>query len=225
MPNAAPARALRLRVTRADACGVPATETDPMRSVTTVGFVTVGLSADVFTSSDIQVAGADGSICVRSKGVPSLLGYNVNITLCNFNLAALEILLGIGILDDGGGTPRDIGGVLTADGSFNDRTAIVEWWPQNANTDACGAGGNAYLHYLLPRTNRWVVSGNTDFGDAASTITLSGYADPTVSFASVVTGDWSAAQETAINANGVLAWKETATLPVSVTEGYDATLL
>ena len=87
MANAAPARANALRLTRTDACGVPVAEVTAESRVTTAGFIQIGLASDIFTSSDIQVPAASGSICVRSKGVSSLLGYDVTIQLCDFNLA------------------------------------------------------------------------------------------------------------------------------------------
>lgn len=221
MGNAAPARANALRITRTDACGVPVDEAVANSRVTTAGFITVGLGADVFTSSDIQVASASGAICVRSKGIPSLLGYNVTIQLCDFNLAVLEMTQGITLLDDGGAPAEDIGGVVTASGAFNSNTVMVEWFSINENQDACAAG-NAYLHFVLPRVSRWTISGNTDFGDTATLITLSGYADPTQAFAASRAADeWTAPDIAAINNDGVLAWKEVSALPTTVSSGYD----
>lgn len=220
MGNVAPARANALRITRTDACGVPVDEITANSRVTTAGFINVSLGSDVFTSSDIQVAGASGAICVRSKGVPSLLGYDVTLQLCDFNLAVLEMTQGISLLDDGGG--NDIGGVITAAlGSPNTNTVMVEWFSTNQNNDACAAG-NAYVHFVLPRVSRWTVTGTTEFGDTATLITLQGYADPTQAFAASRAADeWTAADITAINNDGLLAWKEVAALPTTVTAGYD----
>lgn len=219
MGNVAPARAQALRITRTDACGVPVDEVVANSRVTTGGFINVGLGADVFTSSDIQVASASGAICVRSKGIPSLLGYDVTIQLCDFNLAILEMTEGISLLDDGLG--EDIGGVVTAGGGFNPNTVMVEWFSNNENQDACAAG-NAYVHFVLPRVSRWTISGNTDFGDSPTLITLSGYADPTQAFAASRAADeWTGADITAINQDGVLAWKEVSALPTTVAAGYD----
>ena len=218
MSNVAPARAQRLRITRTDACGVPVAEATANSRVTTEGFVSVGLAAETRTSSDIEVPNAAGGVCVYSKGVTSLLGFNVTLELCDFNLAMLEMTLGTGVLTD----TTDVGGVINADGSFNAATVMVEWWSDNAKNDACAAGGDPYIHFLLPRVNRWVLSGNTDFGDTATTVTLEAYAEPTAAFApSRAVDGWTAADITAINANGVLAWRTTNILPTAVAEGYD----
>lgn len=226
MSNAAPVRALALRVTRTDACGVPVPEATAKSRITTAGFISIGLAADVFTSSEIQVAGASGSICVRSKGVPSLLGMNVTLQLCNYNESILEMLLGSTVLSDYTAPVEQVGGVIHADGSFNDNTVALEWWPSNGNNDACAAAGTnpkrPYLHFGLPRVNRWVVSGNLDFGDAASTITLQGYAEPTTAFAETRAADGlTAADLAAINANGLVFWREATAIPATTASGYD----
>lgn len=225
MANAAPVRALALRLTRTDACGAPVPEATANSRITTAGFISVGLASDVFTSSDIQVAAASGAICVRDKGVPSLLGYDVTLQLCNFNESILEMLLGASILTTPGPpTVSQVGGVIGSDGSFNDNTVMVEWWSRNGNNDACaGGGGAAFLHWVLPRVNRWVLSGNIDIGDSATTVTLQGYAEPTTAFAeSRVADQWTAADVTAINAaRGVLAWREVTSTPATTAFGYD----
>lgn len=227
MSNAAPVRAYALRVTRTDACGVPVAEATAKSRITTAGFVSVGLAADVLTSSDITVTGASGATCIRSKGVPSLLGFNVTLQLCNVNLSVLEMLLGSAILTDYLAPVEDVGGVISSDGSFNDNTVALEWWSGNANNDACAAAGTnpkrPYVHWGLPRVNRWVMSGNLDFGDTASTITLTGYAEPSRAFAETkATDQLSAADLTAINASGgLLFWREVTALPATVATGYD----
>lgn len=225
MANAAPVRALAMRLTRTDACGAPVAEVTANSRITTAGFISVGLASDVFTSSDIQVPAASGAICVRDKGVPSLLGYDVTIQLCNFNESIMEMLLGAAILTTPGPPVSQVGGVIGSDGSFNDNTVMVEWWSRNGNSDACaaGSGGAAFLHWVLPRVNRWVLSGNIDIGDSATTVTLQGYAEPTTAFAASRAADeWTAADVTAINAaRGVLAWREVTASPTSTAFGYD----
>lgn len=219
--NPSPQRAYRLRFTRTDACGVPVAETTADSRVTTQGFLQVGLSAEVFNSTDIRVVGASGAVLVDSKGNPSLLGFNTTIQMSSFNEAALEMLLGSSILDDGAGATT--GGVVHATGEPNLNTVMVEWWPENGNNDACAGGGDPYLHYVLPRVNRWVISGDLAFADAANSITLQGYAQPTQAFAASRTSDgWSAADITTINQNGLLAWKSAAALPAATQSGYDA---
>lgn len=218
MANAQPARAAAFRLTRTDACGVPVDEAVANSRITSAGFIQIGGAADIFRSNDIQVAGASGAICLRSKGVPSLLGYNVTLQICSFNVAALEMLLGVAPLVDG---PDTVGGVLIADGAFNTRTVMLEWWSENANADAC-AGGNPYVQFVYPRVSRWTIASNIDVGNNETTISLEGYADPTTAFApSRAVDPWTASDILAINAQGVLAWRETASLPTTVADGYD----
>lgn len=227
MSNAAPVRAYAMRVTRTDACGVPVAEATANSRVTTAGFISVGLAADVSTSTDIVVNAASGVACVRSKGVPTLLGFNVTLQLCNVNLAIMEMLLGSAILTDYAAPVEDVGGVISSDGTFNDNTVALEWWSGNANNDACAAAGanpkRPYVHWGLPRVNRWTPSGNLDFGDAASNVTLTGYAEPSRAFAETkATDNLTVADVTAINATGgLLFWREVPGLPVTQTVGYD----
>ena len=154
MSTASPIRARRLRITRTDDCGVPVAEATANSRITRSAFITVGLGADVFRSSDIQVAGADGSICVRSKGVPSLLGYDITIQLCNYDTAILEMLLGASILTDYTTPVEDVGGVISGAGDFNANTVMVEWWPENGSNDACATGGTnpqrPFMHFAGP---------------------------------------------------------------------------
>ena len=80
-----------------------------------------------------------------------------------------------------------------------------------------------FVHHILPRVNRWVVSGALDFGDTASTMTLQGYAEPTTAFAETKAADFiTAADLTAINANGLYAFREVPALPALTASGYDA---
>ncbi|MGH1490570.1 MAG: hypothetical protein ACRBK7_14465 [Acidimicrobiales bacterium] len=227
MSTASPIRARRLRLTRTDECGVPVAEATANSRITRAAFITVGLGADVFRSSDIQVAGADGSICVRSKGVPSLLGYDITIQFCNYDTAVLEMLLGASILTDYTTPVEDVGGVISGAGDFNANTVMVEWWPENGSNNACATGGTnpqrPFMQYIAPRVNRWVVSGNQDFGDAASLLTLTGYAEGSTAYdASRAGEEVTAADIAAMNAaEGVLGWREVTALPTAVAAGYD----
>ena len=228
MSNAAPIRAQALRLTRTDACGAPVPEATANSRVTTDGFITVGLAAEVFTSQDIEVIGADGASKVFSKGVSSLRGFNVTIQISDFNLAVLELTGQSSILTDYAAPVELVGGVVHADGSINNSTVMLEWWPENSKNDACAAvaaGGNPrrpYIHMIAPRVNRWVISGNLDFGNQASVITLTAYAEPSTAFLpSRAADEFTAADEADLQANGVLAWREVTALPAITAAGYD----
>lgn len=228
MSNGAPQRADRIRFTRTDDCGIPVAEATPNSRITFSAFVSVSLAADVFTSTDIEVVGASGAVCQFSKGVSSLRGFDVTIQLCNYNEAVTEITGLTSTLSDYTTPVEDVGGVITASGAFNSASTMVEWWPRNGNNDACAVGGTnptrPFLHYVLPRVNRWVVSGNQDFGDSATLLTLQGYAEPTRAFAASRAADeWTVNDLNSINQDGVMAWREVTALPVENTQaGYDA---
>lgn len=229
MANATVIRALRLRATRADACGVLEAEATANSRVTTNAFVSASLATDVFTSTDIQVVGADGGVCARSKGRNTLQGFDVTLTLCNYNEALLELLLGMTILTDYAAPVENVGGVIAASGTPNPNVVALELFPENGNNDACATGGGnparPYLHYVLPKVTGWELGGTIDFGDAASTITLTGYAEPSTTFtASRAVDEWTAADLASIQNNGLLAYREitAAALPAPTASGYDA---
>jgi hypothetical protein len=194
--------------------------------VTTGAFATVSLTPDLYTSNDIVQPAASGGFCFRDKGRSTLLGFNVTITICDFNLALLEMLRDVAILTDYTTPVEDVGGVISADGSANLNTVMLEWWPANGKTDACAVATTnprrPYLHYVLPRVNRWEFSGNMDFGDTATPVVLSGYAEPSAAFTeSKATDEWTATDQTALRANGVLGWREVTALPALTSVGYD----
>ncbi len=221
MAAPAPARANAIRFTRADECGVPVAEATANSRLTTAGFVEVGMAIDAFTSSDVQIVSAAGSPCVYSKGQTTVRGIEVSLSLCNFNESILEMLLGSAILVDGA---DNVGGVISADGTVNSNTLVVEWWSLNASNDSCSAATpRPYIHSVLPRVSRWSLGGNLDFGDVATTLQLTAYAEPTTAFAASRAADsWSAADLAAINQSGIYAYREVPALPAQITgSGFD----
>ncbi len=215
MAAPAPARANAIRFTRTDVCGVPVAEATANSRLTTAGFVEVGMAMDSFSSADIQIVSAAGSPCVYSKGQNTLRGIDVSLSICTFNESILEMLLGSAILVDGA---DNVGGVVTADGTVNSNTLMVEWWSINGVGDSCtGANPRPYIHSVLPRVSRWSLTGNTDFGDVATTLQFTAYAEPTTAFAASRAADeFTAADIAAINQSGVYAYREVAALPAQI---------
>ena len=221
MAAPAPARANAIRFTRTDVCGVPVAEATANSRLTTAGFVEVGMALDVFTSSDIAVTGADGAQCVFSKGQNTLRGIDITLSLCSFNESIMEMLLGSTILVDGA---DNVGAVVGADGTINTNTVMVEWWSTNANSDACAAGGRGFTHHVLPRVNRWVLTGNTDFGDTATTLQFAAYAEPSTAYAASRAADEIVAADVAAAnaASAVYFFREVTALPAQIPgSGFD----
>lgn len=72
-----------MRVTRLDGCGRP-DATDPnCQQVTSDGFVSIEVTANIEEGDAISVTNAAGKVCVSQTPCPTLTGYSVNMTFCN----------------------------------------------------------------------------------------------------------------------------------------------
>lgn len=216
-----------MRLTRTDACGAPIAEATANSRITTAGFISLTLSADVFEGSDIEIANAAGVLCVEDKGTDSLKGLELELKLCDVNESILEMLLGAAILTDYSMPVEQVGFVLpSTDVSLGLNYAMLEIWSRNANNEACVTADNParpYFQWLLPKTSRWQLGGSIDFADGHQEITLTGYAESNSAFAASRADDeWTAADIAAIIAGGPLAGREVTALPEQVSgSGYD----
>lgn len=229
MSAAASVRGLALRLTRQDACGVNELEATADSRITVATFVRVGISPDVFEGSDIEVTSAGGTLCIDDKGVDTLKGFDLELEICNVNEAILEMLTGSAILTDYADPVENVGFVVAPnDVSIGLNYAALEVFTRNANNDACATGGanpaRPYLHWVFPRTSRWQISDIGDFGDAAQTVTLTGYAESSTAFtASRAADEFTVADLSAINAGGPMAMREITALPAQIAgSGYDS---
>jgi len=72
-----------MRVTRLDGCGRPDTTQPDCAQVTSDGFVSVEVTANVEEGDAISVTNAAGKVCVSETPTPTLTGYAVTMTFCN----------------------------------------------------------------------------------------------------------------------------------------------
>jgi hypothetical protein len=74
-----------MRVTRLDGCGRPDTRPEfaDFAQVTSDGFVSVEVTANIEEGDAISVTNAAGKVCVSQTPCPTLTGYSVNLTFCN----------------------------------------------------------------------------------------------------------------------------------------------
>ena len=72
-----------MRVTRLDGCGRPDNTQPDFAQVTSDGFVSVEVTANIEEGDAISVTNAAGRVCVSQTPKPTLTGYTVNITFCN----------------------------------------------------------------------------------------------------------------------------------------------
>ncbi len=88
-----------MRVTRLNGCGFPTRPTDPgydpdFQQVTSDGFVSVEVTANIEEGDAISVTNAAGKVCVSQTPCPTLTGYSVNVTFCNVDPDLFALVTG-----------------------------------------------------------------------------------------------------------------------------------
>jgi hypothetical protein len=169
-----------LRITRLNECGVPLDPLVPNSRIQTAAFTEITLSPDTEDGEDITIKNACGAICIRDKDCMRLKGFDVEMKLCGIPLMVLEMILDSTLLE--APTPGDFKGAVLRESKSAPCAypKMIEVWSKNANRDQCGVGGlgaNVFVHWLLPHTTNWEISGDLTFNQGALEVTLAGYAE------------------------------------------------
>lgn len=163
------ARASRMRLTRLDACGVPA----PGATGTLVsdGMINVDYTPNYLDPEEITQLNANGDLCIDDQGRPQLRWLDLSIVMCNVNPDAINIITGNPLVaNDATPTPESVGfrinGEVTGTVNF-----ALELWSNVANQACNAAGDRLYGYWLLPfvvqaRVGQWSVA------NAALTLTF-----------------------------------------------------
>ncbi|MCJ7666888.1 MAG: hypothetical protein MUP04_01150, partial [Anaerolineae bacterium] len=128
-----------------------------------------------------------------------LKGFEVELKVCGVPLPVIEMLTGATLLSDGAGGFN--GAVMreSKDAPCENSKAL-EFWSRNADKGQCSVDGtteNLYIHWVLPSTINWEISGGLNFTNGPLEITLKGYAEnnplwfpsyPGITFPSYVPG-------------------------------------
>lgn len=138
-------RGSRLRVTKLDGCGNPVLGPDSV--VVTKGFISVGLTANIDTGTEINIPNANGETCILDQPCPRFLNYGVEIQLCGVDPTLFHLMSGQPLVLNGTDT---IGFDMDSDISPCDSGFAVEMWT-GVPSDACEPGsGQSYGYILLP---------------------------------------------------------------------------
>lgn len=139
-----PIRGKRLRVTRLDECGnVPARST-PSSYVCTDGFISVSLSAEVESGTEIITRKADGSLCVNERMADSFKRFTVEIQFCNVDPDLYELVTNADPYADYSG---NVNGITIAEGTIDSKFALELW--TGLTGAACQPGVEEASGYLL----------------------------------------------------------------------------
>lgn len=172
-------KACALRITRQNECDVALDPLVPNSRIQTSGFMELNLSPDVENGEDITTKNACGDICIRDKDCDRLKGFEVELKLCGIPLPVLEMLTGLTLLSDGAGGFN--GAVMReAKAAACENSKALEVWSKNADKGVCdvdGAPANLWIHWVLPRTINWEISGGLNFTNGALEVVVKGYAE------------------------------------------------
>jgi hypothetical protein len=169
-----------LRITRLNSSGVPFDPLMPNSRVQTAGFIELNLSPDISSGDVTEIASKCGDVCITHSGCDTLKGFDLELKLCGVPLAVLEILIGVTLLDDGSG--NFVGAAIREGKSnrCNNDPKMLELWTKNAEKGPCGPDGSPrcpWIHWVLPLTKKWEITGSVNFFNGPLEFTLSGYAE------------------------------------------------
>lgn len=155
----------RIRVTELDDCGAILPTS---RQITTEGFVTVSISAEVEDGTEIIVRNAAGKICINEKQNDSFKRLNVELTFCGVNPSLLSMVTNAEEYEN---AAADVTGITVGEGEMSGKFAF-ELWTGLAG-QACGDGGEEASGYLLlPQVNAGTLADLEVGGEDAITFGL-----------------------------------------------------
>lgn len=158
----------RIRVTEVGPDGAPVPGPDGV-NVTTDGFITVTVSAEVEEGTEIIQKNASGGLCVNEKSADSLKYLGLEIQFCGVNPSLLAIATNAEEYYNEAG---DVVGFVIPEGELTKEFALELWTGLSGHTDAPGEVSSGYM--LLPRVQAGILSEITIDGENAVTFTMSG---------------------------------------------------
>ena len=172
-------KACAIRLTRQNECDVALDPLTPNSRIISSGFMELNLSPDIESGNDITTKNACGDICIRDKDCSRLKGFDVELKLCGIPLPLIEMLTGATLLSDGAGGFN--GAVMReSKAAACENSKMLEVWSKNAAKGTCdidGTPSNLYIHWVLPRTIDWEISGGFNFTMNALEVVVKGYAE------------------------------------------------
>lgn len=166
----APMLGKRIRVTTLDECGaLPAVGT-PNAVLSTDGFISVNLSAEVEDGVEIITKKADGTLCVNEKRANSFKRFNVEMELCGVNPSLLSMTTNAEVYLD---WASNAAGFTVPEGTIAKWFALELW--TGISGAVCVPGSESASGYmLLPFVAGGVLGDLTIDGENAVSFTLTG---------------------------------------------------
>lgn len=231
MPPAAPSSILihAARLTRLNPAGsvydpTPAPVGGPKNSIVTTALTHLNWTTEVQAGDSRVVVGGSDCICVQYRGQDKLLRLGLELEMCRFESALMEMMLGapiiLGPVPGGGGTAPIIGTQFPATLRCGDRRqpVAIEAWSTAWNGDepmVDGVTGDpVYIHWVFPKTF-WQI-GNGSIQNDFLLPTLTGYTEDNPAWG---TGPYA---DTTVNPGPKAGWflETLASLPASTDGDY-----
>lgn len=153
-----------MRVTVLGADGsVPAPATEDA-TLSTAGFISVKLSAEIEEGTEIIQKRADGALCINEKQPDAFKRLTVEIEFCGVNPFLLSMISNVDVYRDSNGT---VIGFTQPEGSITEKFAFELWTGLSG-----GQKGSGYL--LLPYVNGGVLGDLEITGEDAITFSITG---------------------------------------------------
>jgi hypothetical protein len=160
----------RIRVTRLDECCFPPEAETPDAVVVTNGFISVGLTTEIESGTEILTRRADGSICVNERTNDSFTRFTVDMNFCGVDPDLLSIMTNAQPYSD---YDDNRIGVTVGEGELSGRYSL-ELWTGLAN-QPCEPGAEAASGYaLLPGLSQGVWQIGDIAGDSEIDFSLTG---------------------------------------------------
>lgn len=165
-------RGRAMRVTKLDGCGAPVP--GPRSTVTSDGFISIGLTANTEEGEAISITNAAGKVCILDEPCPTFTGYDVEVQFCGVNPDLIAAMSGQPLVYDADtADPTAIGFRMNSAVDGCDLGFALEVW-SSVPAAVCGAsGGQSYGYFLIPFLKGGVL-GDFTIENAAINFTLSG---------------------------------------------------
>lgn len=140
-------RGKRVRITRLEACGEPPTSGDPCAYVVSKGFVTVTMSPQNETGTELVQLNADGELCINDQAQHNFKRWELSIELCDVDPELVSLLTSVTLETDADGNTvgfRSVAGRI-------DELFAFELWSGIGDQDC--ADGEEYGYMLFPFVN------------------------------------------------------------------------
>lgn len=163
-------RGRALRVTKLDGCG--SVVRGPASTVTTDGFISVGLTANTDEGESISVTNAAGRVCILDEPCPVFTGYSIEVAFCGVDPDLFSLMTGQPVIKDAAGA-NAVGIRINSQINLCDSGFAMEMW-SNVPIAACDASGSAsYGYFLIPFVKGGTL-GDVSIENGAINFTLTG---------------------------------------------------